>query len=115
MEDVNTIRAINNGIFDDIFWVHLAYDTCEDGIERLRALLGAERHYASVLSGFEAIEQGRRILEDAAASAEDRRMAEDLIWEGNSSFSSTSNAPWCNPTSIASRAGSPGSSPSAPP
>ena len=82
-EDVNTIRAINNGIFDDIFWVHLAYDTGAGGIERLRALLGAERHYASVLSGFEAIEQGRRILEDAPASAEDRRMAEDLIWEGN--------------------------------
>jgi hypothetical protein len=83
IEDVNTIRGINNGIFDDIFWVHLVYDTCEDGIERLRALLGAERHYAPVLSGFEAIEQGRLILEDAAASAEDRRMAEDLIWEGN--------------------------------
>ena len=47
IEDVNTIRAINNGIFDDIFWVHLAYDTCDDGIERLRALLGADRHYAA--------------------------------------------------------------------
>jgi hypothetical protein len=25
LEDVNTIRATNNAIFDDIFWVHLAY------------------------------------------------------------------------------------------
>ena len=45
-EDVNTIRATNNAIFDDIFWVHLAYVTADDGIERLRALLRAERHYA---------------------------------------------------------------------
>jgi hypothetical protein len=81
--DVDTIRAINNGIFDDIFWVHLAYDSGTGGIERLRALLGAERHYAAVLSGFEAIDRGRLILEDAAASAEDRRMADDLIWDGN--------------------------------
>ena len=46
MEDVNTIRETNNAIFDDIFWVHLAYGTAEDGIECLRALLGAEPHYA---------------------------------------------------------------------
>jgi hypothetical protein len=42
MTDVNTIRETNNAIFDDIFWVHLAYATAEDGIQRLRALLGAE-------------------------------------------------------------------------
>ena len=80
---MNTIRATNNAIFDDIFWVHLAYVTAEDGIERLRALLRAERHYAPVLAGFEAIDQGRRVLEDRTASAEARRAAEDLIWEGN--------------------------------
>ena len=83
MTDVNTIRETNNAIFDDIFWVHLAYATAEDGIERLRALLRAERHYAPVLSGFEAIDRGRRVLEDRTASAEARRAAEDLIWKGN--------------------------------
>ena len=83
MDDVNTIRATNNAIFNDIFWVHLAYSTAEDGIERLRALLGPERHYAPVLSGFEAIHRGRRVLEDRTASAEARRTADDLIWEGN--------------------------------
>lgn len=83
MEDVNTIRATNNAIFNDIFWVHLAYVTAEDGIERLRALLRAERYYAPVLSGFEAIDQGRRVLEDGTSSAKDRRTADDLIWEGN--------------------------------
>jgi uncharacterized protein DUF2515 len=82
-EDVNTIRATNNAIFDDIFWVHLAYVTADDGIERLRALLGAEHHYAPLLSGFEAIDQGRRVLEHPSVPADDRRTADDLIWAGN--------------------------------
>jgi hypothetical protein len=82
-QDVNTIRATNNAIFSDLFWVHLAYVTADDGIERLRALLQAERHYAPVLAGFEAIDQGRRVLEDEMASAEARQAAGDLIWEGN--------------------------------
>ena len=82
-EDVNTIRATNNAIFDDIFWVHLAYVTADDGIERLRALLRTERHYAPILSGFEAIDEGRRVLEDATVSAAARRTADDLIWAGN--------------------------------
>ena len=62
--DVNTIRETNNAIFDDIFWVHLAYAAADDGIECLRALLRAEPHYAPVLAGFETIDQGRRVLED---------------------------------------------------
>jgi hypothetical protein len=82
-QDVNTIRATNNAIFNDLFWVHLAYVTADDGIERLRALLQAERHNAPVLAGFEAIDQGRRVLEDEMASAEARHAAGDLIWEGN--------------------------------
>ena len=83
MTDVNTIRETNNAIFDDIFWVHLAYASVEDGIECLRALLRAEGHYAPVLSGFETIDRGRRVLEDRAASAGARRAAEHLVWEGN--------------------------------
>src|ERR671911_399126 len=81
--DVDTIRATNNAIFDDIFWVHLAYSSADDGIDCLRALLGAERHYSALLAGFEAIDRGRRVLESGAASAEARLVAEDLIWEGN--------------------------------
>ena len=80
---MNTIRETNNAIFDDIFWVHLAYGTAEDGIGRLRDLLGAEPHYAPVLAGFEAIDRGHRVLEDGSASAEARRAAVDLIWKGN--------------------------------
>ncbi len=83
LSDVNTIRETNNAIFDDIFWVHVAYGTAEDGIERLRPLLGAEPHYAPVLAGFEAIDRGRRVMEDATASPEARRAAEDLVWNGN--------------------------------
>src|ERR1700757_1458242 len=82
-QDVNTIRATNNAIFDDLFWVHLAYVTADDGMGRLRALLQAERHYAPVLAGFEAIDQGRRVLEGGMASAAARQRADDLIWEGN--------------------------------
>ena len=83
IRDVNTIRETNNAIFDDIFWVHLAYLSAEDGIERVRALLGGQPHYAAVLSGFESIDRGRRVLEDASSSVEARLVAEQLIWEGN--------------------------------
>jgi hypothetical protein len=83
IDDVNTIRSTNNAIFDDIFWVHLAYVSADDGIGRLRDLLGGEHHYAPVLAGFEAIDQGRRMLEDPTASAGARSTAEGLIWAGN--------------------------------
>ena len=36
IQDVNTIRETNNAIFDDIFWVHLAYLSADDGIDRLQ-------------------------------------------------------------------------------
>ena len=82
LSDVNTIRETNNAIFDDIFWVHLAYGTAEDGIGRLRALLPTDAHYASVLAGFELIDRGRRVLADPAASAAARREGDDLVWDG---------------------------------
>ena len=44
MEDVHGIRETNNGIFDDIFWAHLAYVSAEDGIEWLRGLLQGDGH-----------------------------------------------------------------------
>jgi len=80
--DVDTIRATNNAIFNDIFWVHLAYATAKNGIERLRAVLQADAGYAPVLAGFEAIDQGRHVLEDGTASVAARRVADDLVWEG---------------------------------
>ena len=32
LRDVHTIRTTNNAIFNDIFWVHIAYVTADDGI-----------------------------------------------------------------------------------
>jgi hypothetical protein len=83
MQDVNTIRETNNAIFDDIFWAHLAYLTADDGMARLRALMEARGPYAPLLAGFDAIDRGRRVLEDGTASPEARRGAVELIWEGN--------------------------------
>lgn len=39
-EDVNTIRATNNAIFDDIFWVHLAYLAADGGIGHYATFCG---------------------------------------------------------------------------
>jgi uncharacterized protein DUF2515 len=83
IQDVNTIRETNNAIFDDIFWVHLAYLSGDDGLDRLRTLLRDEVHYAPVLAGFESIDSGRRVLEGMTTTAEARRSAEELIWDGN--------------------------------
>jgi hypothetical protein len=82
-EDANTIRATNNAIYDDIFWVHLAYASADDGIDRLRRLLHADPHYERILSGFEALDQARQALEAATTSDEERRAANELVWEGN--------------------------------
>jgi hypothetical protein len=81
-EDVNTIRATNNAIFDDIFWVHLAY-LVDDGIDVLRTLLLDDAHYAKVLAAFEAIDRSRRILEDPMSLEHERAAATDDIWDGN--------------------------------
>jgi hypothetical protein len=83
VQDVHTIRATNNAIFDDIFWVHIAYVTADDGIRRLRTLLRDHPGHRPVLAGFEAIDEGRPVLDDPAAAAEDRRAATDLIWDGD--------------------------------
>ena len=81
--DIDTIRSTNNAIFDDIFWAHLAYVGADNGIGRLRALLTPVAEYAPMLAGFEAIDEGRRVLEDPTSSAEARRAAEDRVWAGN--------------------------------
>ena len=83
IQDVNAIRETNNAIFDDIFWVHLAYLSADDGLDRLRALLRVDASYASVLAGFESIDRGRRVLEDVTSTIEARLLAEQLIWDGN--------------------------------
>ena len=115
IRDVNTIRETNNAIFDDIFWVHLAYLSADDGLDRLRDLLRDEVHYAPVLSGFESIDRGRRVLEDATSTPTADSWPSSSSGTGMSSSSSTSSAPSCNHSSTTCRALSPGSSRWAPP
>jgi len=83
LADVNTIRETNNGIFNDIFWVHLAYTAADDGIRCLRALLGPEPAYDAVLAGFELIDRGRRVQENPASTPNQRMAADELVWAGN--------------------------------
>ncbi|MEO7421825.1 MAG: hypothetical protein ABIU87_05455 [Ornithinibacter sp.] len=81
-EDANTMREVNNAIFDDIFWVHLAY-LSTGGIENLRRLLGPHPEHGALLAAFETIDRGRAVLVDAAAPEGARRTAADLVWAGN--------------------------------
>lgn len=82
-EDANTIRETNNAIFDDVFWVHLAYLADDGGLERLRRLLSPQPHYASVLSAFELIDRGRELQARESSSHSVGRQGVDLVWEGN--------------------------------
>ncbi len=76
------MREVNNAIFDDIVWVHLAYLAAND-VEDLRRLLGPHSEYAGLLSAFETIDLGRAVLAGAGAREEDRREGADLVWAGN--------------------------------
>ncbi|MEL7474414.1 MAG: hypothetical protein AAGK04_13935 [Planctomycetota bacterium] len=76
LADIDTIRQINNAIFDDIYWAHLAYDAEPAGLARLESLLDAPE-WAPMLDGFRLIERGRQLLEAAPDEAE------RLIWRGN--------------------------------
>ena len=96
-EDVNTIRATNNAIFNDIFWVHLAYVTADDGIERLRASPASRAPLCARSSP-----ASRRSTKDAVSWRTRRRRrrldGRPTISSGRatSSSSSTSSARWCN-------------------
>lgn len=49
----------------------------------LRRLLHGDAHYAQVLAAFEAIDRGRRVLEDSMSLQHERAAARDDVWEGN--------------------------------
>ena len=73
--DLQLIRLLNNHIFNDIGWVHLAY--LDSGIELLRSLFTNHPHYGAILKAFEKIEEGKCLLETDSAAAE------ELIWQAN--------------------------------
>ena len=81
-EDAHRMREVNNAIYHDIFWVHLAYVAAPDGMADLRRLLEPLREYAAVLSAFEFIDRGRAVLADEGAPEESRREAADMICAG---------------------------------
>ena len=81
--DANRMREVNNAIYDDIFWVHLAYLQAVDGMEDLRRLLRPHREYGALLSAFETIDLGRAVLTDKGSPQEARREAADMVWAGN--------------------------------
>ena len=78
LRDFDTVRRINNGIFEDIFWAHLVYDAQPDGLERLRSSATDTTGGETIIEGFEAIEGGRRATADGNPD-EGRR----LVWAGN--------------------------------
>ncbi len=80
--DANRMREINNAIYDDIFWVHLAY-LAADGVDDLRRLLRPHPEYAGLLCAFETIHRGRAILTDVGSPQQARREAADMVWAGN--------------------------------
>ena len=82
-EDVDTIRATNNAIFVDSCWVLLAYVTAGDGIGRRARPAAGGTAQRTCPGRLEAIDQGRRVLAAATASAAARQAACDLIWQGN--------------------------------
>ncbi len=81
-EDANTIRETNNAIFDDVFWVHLAYGADDGGLDRLRRLLGP-RPIRARAQHLRAIHRGRELLALPESSEATRRRGADLVWEGN--------------------------------
>ncbi|MET3808774.1 hypothetical protein ABIB25_005804 [Nakamurella sp. UYEF19] len=81
--DANTMRAVNNAIYDDIFWVHLAYLAGADGMDELRRLLRPQHEYAGILAAFETIDRGRAVLDDEGSREKARLAAVDMVWAGN--------------------------------
>ena len=81
-DDANRMREVNNAIFDDIFWVHLAY-LAADGVQDLRRLLRPYPEYAGLLSAFEMIDRARGDQADENSAQHARQEAVDLVWAGN--------------------------------
>lgn len=73
LDDIDRVRRTNNAIFDDVFWIHLAYDGDPARLERLRPLLEGDARYAELLAAFDRIEAGRCVVGGG----------DDEVWRGN--------------------------------
>ncbi len=108
MEDVNTIRATNNAIFDDIFWVisHTFPPATGSNVSAL-----SFRRSATMRLSCPASRRSTRDVVSWRTGRRPRRLdGRPKISSGRATSNSwsTSSVPWCNRTSITSRARSPG-------
>lgn len=79
LKNTKIIKEINDAIFNDIYWAHLAYDASSSGLELLTNAIGDSPGYESLLAGFRQLEQARTMLESDPDSVE----ARDIIWQAN--------------------------------
>ncbi|MEM1448208.1 MAG: hypothetical protein AAGI22_03805 [Planctomycetota bacterium] len=76
LPDVDLIRQTNNGIFDDVFWVHLAYGGEAAGVERVRRAVRGRSEYVEILDAVEQLDAGRRAIERGSSGSSD-------VWAAN--------------------------------
>ena len=75
--DIQLIRLLNNKIFDDIAWIHVAY--AQEGLANLKKILAGNKHYQPILSAFEQIHEGEQMLKIIGQEA----AGAQLIWKAN--------------------------------
>ena len=73
------IKEINDAIFNDIFWAHLAYDGSAAGLARLETAIGDDQEGLPILNGFRLLDEARQLFEKEPDSEE----AEEMAWEAN--------------------------------
>lgn len=79
LKNTRIIKEINDAIFNDIYWAHLAYDASSSGLERLVKAIGDDPGYDNLLAGFRQLEKARlQLIEDP-----DSLEAQELIWHAN--------------------------------
>ncbi len=76
-DDINIIRQMNNAVYRDIVWALLAYQSV--GLDPVLAGLKDLPDHEYMVSGFQKIDQGRKLLGQAGNEA----AARNLIWDGN--------------------------------
>jgi hypothetical protein len=76
LSDLNLVRHLNNLIFDDIAWVHFAYQ--EQGIQLLRELMKEHEKYQHMLEAWELLDSGKKLMSEKAIDE-----GVDRIWRAN--------------------------------
>jgi len=72
------LRIVNNTIFDDIGWVHLAF--CKMDFSDFKSLLSQEVHYQKMLPAFEKLNDIKEMMKQG----DHINLNQNLIWEANS-------------------------------